>query len=94
MARREIERLTGVDGLFVIGEAPSGLTTREVEVLRFLARWSSNKQIAERLVMARKTVDNHVEHIYTKIGASNRAQASLFVVRNALMTTEDEEFHS
>jgi DNA-binding NarL/FixJ family response regulator len=63
-------------------------------VLRLLARGLSNKQVAARLVIARKTVDNHVEHIYTKIGASNRAQASLFAVRNALMTPEDEEFHS
>jgi HD-GYP domain-containing protein (c-di-GMP phosphodiesterase class II) len=75
-------------------EWPGGLTTREVEVLRLLVRGLSNKQVAERLVIARKTVDNHVEHIYTKIGASNRAQASLFAVRNALMTPEDEESHS
>ena len=70
---------------------PAGLTTREVEVLRLLARGLVNKQIAERLVIARKTVDNHVEHIYTKIGASNRAQASLFAVRHALMTPENGE---
>ncbi len=75
-------------------EWPAGLTTREVEVLRLVARGLSNKQVAERLVIARKTVDNHVEHIYTKIGASNRAQASLFAVRNALVTPEDGEFHS
>jgi len=66
-------------------EWPAGLTTREVEVLRLLARGLSNRQIAERLVIARKTVDNHVEHIYAKTGASNRARASLFVVRHGLM---------
>ena len=74
-------------------EWPAGLTTREVEVLRLLARGLSNKQIAERLVIARKTVDNHVEHIYTKTGVSNRARASLFASRHALMgPTEDGEF--
>ncbi len=76
-------------------EWPAGLTAREVEVLRLLARGLSNKQIAERLVIARKTVDNHVEHIYPKIGASNRARASLFAVRHGLMSpAEDGEFTS
>jgi DNA-binding NarL/FixJ family response regulator len=74
-------------------EWPAGLTSREVEVLRLLARGLSNKQIAARLVIARKTVDNHIDHVYTKIGATNRAQASLFAVRHALMAPEDGEFH-
>ena len=53
--------------------ARRGSPPREVEVLRLLARGLSNKQIAERLVISPKTVGNHVEHIYAKIGASNRA---------------------
>jgi DNA-binding NarL/FixJ family response regulator len=54
-----------------------------------------NKQIAERLVIARKTVDNHVEHIFTKLGVTNRARAGLFAVRHGLMSpTEDGEFTS
>jgi putative nucleotidyltransferase with HDIG domain len=65
---------------------PAGLTSREVEVLRLLARGLSNKEIAAQLVIARKTVDNHVDHIYTKIGVSNRARASLFAVRHSLIT--------
>ena len=40
-------------------------------------RGLSNKEIAEKLVIARKTAGSHVEHIYSKIGASNRARASL-----------------
>ena len=71
-------------------EWPAGLTTREVEVLRLLARGLPNKRIAERLVIARKTVDNHVEHIYSKIGVSNRARASLFAVRSGLMTPAED----
>lgn len=42
------------------------LTQREIEVLRLLARGLSNKEIAKQLVIASKTVGNHVEHIYTK----------------------------
>lgn len=74
-------------------EWPARLTTREVEVLRLLAGGLSNKQVAERLVIARKTVDNHVEHVYAKIGVSNRARASLFAVRHGLMSpVENGEF--
>jgi HD-GYP domain-containing protein (c-di-GMP phosphodiesterase class II) len=69
---------------------PAGLTTREVDVLRLLARGMSNKDIAERLGISRKTADNHVEHIYTKLGVSNRARASLFAVRNGLMSPDED----
>jgi DNA-binding CsgD family transcriptional regulator len=66
-------------------EGPAGLTAREIDVLRLLARGLSNKEIAERLVISPKTVGNHVEHIYTKIDASTRAAASLFAVRHGLL---------
>ena len=70
-------------------DGPAGLTAREVEVLRLLARGLSNKQIAERLVISPKTVGNHIEHIYTKIGASNRAAASLFAMQHGLLPEEE-----
>jgi HD-GYP domain-containing protein (c-di-GMP phosphodiesterase class II) len=66
-------------------EWPAGLTSREVEVLRLVARGLSNKQIAELLVISPKTAGSHVEHIYRKIDAANRAQASLFALRHGLM---------
>jgi HD-GYP domain-containing protein (c-di-GMP phosphodiesterase class II) len=68
---------------------PAGLTQREVEVLRLVARGLSNKEIAERLVISPKTVGNHVEHIYTKIDASTRAAASLFAMRQGLLPEEE-----
>jgi HD-GYP domain-containing protein (c-di-GMP phosphodiesterase class II) len=64
---------------------PAGLTSREVEVLRLLARGLSNKQIAECLVISRKTVSHHVEHIYAKTGTTNRALASLFAANHGLI---------
>lgn len=67
-------------------EWPEGLTAREVEVLRLLARGLSNKEIAGQLVISRKTAGSHIEHIYAKTGATNRAQASLFAVKHGLMT--------
>jgi DNA-binding CsgD family transcriptional regulator len=70
---------------------PAGLTAREVDVLRLLARGLSNKEIAEILVITPKTVGNHVEHIYSKIGASSRAAASLFAMRHGLLPEEEFE---
>jgi DNA-binding NarL/FixJ family response regulator len=67
---------------------PAGLTAREVEILRLLVRGLSNKQIARQLVISPKTVGNHVEHIYSKIGASTRAQASLFAMQHGLLPQE------
>jgi HD-GYP domain-containing protein (c-di-GMP phosphodiesterase class II) len=65
---------------------PAGLTQREVDVLRLLAAGLSSKEIAKRLVISPKTARNHTEHIYTKIGVSNRALASLYAVRNGLIS--------
>jgi DNA-binding CsgD family transcriptional regulator len=70
-------------------EGPAGLTVREIEVLRLLARGLTNREIAGRLVIQPKTVGNHVEHIYAKIDASSRAAASLFAVQHGLLP-EDE----
>ena len=64
---------------------PAGLTAREVEVLRLVARGLSHRQIAERLVISRKTASNHVERIYAKIGVSNRAMAALFAMQHGLL---------
>jgi HD-GYP domain-containing protein (c-di-GMP phosphodiesterase class II) len=69
-------------------EWPAGLTSREVEVLRLLVRGLSNREIAEQLVISRKTAGSHVEHIYAKIGVSNRARAGLFAIKHGLMTAE------
>ena len=73
-------------------EGPAGLTAREVEVLRLLARGLSNREIAARLVISPKTAGNHVEHIYSKIDASSRATASLFAMQHGLL--HDDELAS
>jgi DNA-binding NarL/FixJ family response regulator len=64
---------------------PAGLSDREVEVLRLVARGLSNKQMATRLSIAEKTVSHHVQHIYDKIGVSTRAAATLFAMQHELI---------
>jgi HD-GYP domain-containing protein (c-di-GMP phosphodiesterase class II) len=66
-------------------EPPAGLTSREVEVLRLLARGMTNKQTAQQLEISPKTVGRHIESIYSKIGASTRAAAALFAVEHDLL---------
>ena len=69
-------------------EGPAGLTVREVDVLRLVARGLSSKEIASRLVISPKTARNHIEHIYTKIGATSRVAASLFAMDHGLLPAE------
>jgi HD-GYP domain-containing protein (c-di-GMP phosphodiesterase class II) len=66
-------------------EWPAGLTAREVEVLGLLACGHSNKEVAKRLVVTPKTVSNHVEHIYSKLGVTSRATATLFAIQHGLV---------
>jgi HD-GYP domain-containing protein (c-di-GMP phosphodiesterase class II) len=71
-------------------EHAGGLTTREVEVLRLLARGLSTKQIAAQLVITPKTADSHIQHLYSKIGVSTRAAATIFAMRHDLVEDSGE----
>ncbi len=64
---------------------PAGLTDRETEVLRLLARGHTNRAIARELSISVKTAGHHVEHIYEKAGCTTRAAASLFAAEHDLL---------
>jgi HD-GYP domain-containing protein (c-di-GMP phosphodiesterase class II)/DNA-binding CsgD family transcriptional regulator len=64
---------------------PSGLTAREVEVLRLGATGLSVREIGRRLVISHHTVRHHLESAYSKIGCTNRAAASLFAAEHGLL---------
>ncbi|HEX2274395.1 MAG TPA: HD domain-containing phosphohydrolase, partial [Acidimicrobiales bacterium] len=66
------------------GAWPSGLSDREVEVLRLVARGGTNKDVARALGISSRTVQHHVAHIYTKIGVTSRAGAALFAAEHGL----------
>jgi HD-GYP domain-containing protein (c-di-GMP phosphodiesterase class II) len=101
-AARVKERVRGaLDGdcveavLAVAGHAPSkvrrddALTPRETEILGLVARGLTNRDIARRLVLSEKTVRNHVERTYAKIGATNRVGASLYALQQGLVAPSD-----
>jgi DNA-binding NarL/FixJ family response regulator len=64
---------------------PLGLSAREIEVLRLVAAGKSNRQIADELVISVNTVDRHVSHILSKIGAANRAEAAAYAAKQRLL---------
>jgi DNA-binding NarL/FixJ family response regulator len=61
------------------------LIERQVEVLRLVSRGLSNAEIAERLVLSRRTVEHHVQDAYVEIGAATRAAATLFAMQHGLL---------
>jgi HD-GYP domain-containing protein (c-di-GMP phosphodiesterase class II) len=69
-----------------------GLTDREAEVLALVAKGQSIKEIARALTISPKTADSHIQHIYTKLGVSTRAGATLVAVEHNLVDrSEDRE---
>lgn len=60
---------------------PTGLTAQEEAVLELLADGLTNRQIAERMFLAEKTVRNHVTGILAKLGVGNRVQAALLAAQ-------------
>jgi DNA-binding NarL/FixJ family response regulator len=67
-----------------VAELPDELTPREAEVLALIAEGLTNTEIAERLVVSAATVKSHVNHIFAKIGARDRAQAVVYAYANGI----------
>ena len=63
----------------------AGLSDREVEVLRLIARSLSTQQIAARLGISKQTAGHHIRHIYDKVDVSTRAAATLFAMQHNLV---------
>ena len=65
---------------------PDGLTTREAEVLALLASGLSNTEIAQCLYLSHATVKTHINRIFAKTGARDRAQAVRYAYQHGLAT--------
>lgn len=71
------------------GAEVAGLTEREIEVLRLVARGYAKRQVGEALSISERTADHHIRHIYTKLGVSTRAAATLFAMQHHLVGDAD-----
>jgi NarL family two-component system response regulator LiaR len=69
-----------------VDESESGLSPRELDVLRLIARGMDNAQIAEELSISPFTAKNHVSSILAKLGVSNRLQAAIYAVQQGIAT--------
>ncbi|MEI6075090.1 MAG: response regulator transcription factor [Verrucomicrobiota bacterium] len=66
----------------------SDISSREIEVLRLIAQGNANKEIGAKLGISEGTVKNHLTHIFTKLGAADRAQALTIAVKRQLIQLE------
>ncbi|NUS44483.1 MAG: response regulator transcription factor [Mycobacteriaceae bacterium] len=69
-------------------ENSPGLTARETEVLRLVAKGLSYKQIADRLVLSHRTVQNHVQNILGKLQLHNRVELTRYAIERGLDTDD------
>jgi DNA-binding CsgD family transcriptional regulator len=76
---------TGVPAITLPPSPPPVLTRRERDVLRALASGGGSREIAERLDISAKTVENHKSNIYAKLGVQSQAQAVAVAVRQGLI---------
>jgi DNA-binding NarL/FixJ family response regulator len=73
-----------IDAPAATGKIPDDLTAREVDVLKLIAAGLSNAEIAAALVVSAATVKTHVNHIFQKTGARDRAQAVRYAYQHSL----------
>jgi DNA-binding NarL/FixJ family response regulator len=74
----------GITVLLNNAPAPGGLSAREAEVLRLVAKGKTNRQIAFELSLSEHTVSRHLQNIFTKLGISSRAAATAFAYQHGL----------
>jgi len=71
-------------------EGISGLTPKEVEILKLLAMGLSNKEIGRKLCLAEKTVKNYLSTIFQKLQITDRVQAAIYALRHGLVAEPEE----
>ncbi|NUR71716.1 MAG: hypothetical protein HOU81_12915 [Hamadaea sp.] len=82
-ARPDADRVAALLGA---PTAPSGLTARELQVLRLVATGKTNSAVARELSLSEKTVERHLSNVFTKIGVSSRAAATAYAFQQHLVS--------
>lgn len=71
--------------------SPTSLTKTEIKVMDLLGRGKSNKEIAAELTCSVKTIKNHLNSIFQKLGVSNRTEAVVKAIERGLISAEDSK---
>ncbi|MGH3580540.1 MAG: LuxR C-terminal-related transcriptional regulator [Mycobacterium sp.] len=79
----EYRRMAHAPGEAATGSMPS-LTERETEILRYVAKGLTAKQIAERLSLSHRTVENHVQATFRKLQVANRVELARYAIEHGL----------
>lgn len=86
-----------LDEFHKLGELPehpehkiSGLTEREADILRLVAKGASNQEIAHALDVSEKTVRNRLSEIFSKLRLNNRTEAALYALREGIASLRDQ----
>jgi DNA-binding NarL/FixJ family response regulator len=66
------------------------LTDREQQVLKLIADGLTNREISRSLLISESTVENHIHHVYAKLGISNRAQAVAYAFQLRMMVLQND----
>jgi DNA-binding NarL/FixJ family response regulator len=94
ITRRLVERYARRDAAHTDTQRNlGGLTPRELEVLRLVARGLNNREVAERLRLSEATVKTHVTHVLTKLGLRDRIQAVVLAYETGLVEPQHRREH-
>jgi len=84
VVKRAVTQQTNIKQDVLVAPADEDLTPRERHILSLLAEGLDNTAIAERLTLAKRTVQNHISNIYGKLGVTSRTEAMLYAIRHGL----------
>ena len=82
--RQQVDDLISRAGETPASGYPGGLSQREVDVLRLISNGKTDREIAEEIIIAIRTVNTHVGNILNKTGATNRAEAAIYASGHGL----------
>lgn len=85
---KQFRSMYGING-YPVDAMVASLTSRETEILNYVADGNSNKQIAYILQISEQTIKNHVSNILRKLDASDRAHAVFLAIRYGWISTEE-----
>ncbi len=89
IARKVLNRLRFPDKVPRAGRPSEHLTNREIDIIKLAARGMTNKDIADKLHLSKRTVEGHLRSIFNKLGVGSRTEAVLYGLRKGWLTLEE-----